>query len=102
MSIAAAKNCVKVSASMAAANIDQTKIGRRPQVIPLARMWMMVTRKFRPPRIDDRPKVMIARLKKIWPYAFLTLSGGYAVQPEYHPPNAWAIRSRTATGGTSQ
>ena len=47
------------------ANIDQTKMGRRPQVIPGARMKMIVTRKFRPPRMEVRPNVMMARLKRI-------------------------------------
>src|SRR3990172_5725614 len=73
--MAAAKNCVNVSARMDAANMDQTNMGRRPQVIPGERRWVMVTRKFKPPRIEERPKVMIAMLKKIWPLAFLTLSG---------------------------
>ena len=76
ISIAAAKNWVNVSARIAAENIDQTKIGNRPQVIPGARMWMIVTRKFSPLRMDERPKVMIAMLKKTCPLAFFTLSGG--------------------------
>ena len=38
ISIAAAKNWVKISASQLAAKIAQTKIGRRPQVMPGARM----------------------------------------------------------------
>ncbi len=45
-------------------------------VMPGARMKTIVTRKFRPPRMDERPKVMIARLKKIWPWALVVLSGG--------------------------
>ncbi len=102
MSIAAAKNCVNVRAMQLAATIDQTKIGMRIRLIPGARMKMTVTRKLRPPRIDERPKVMIARLKNIWPWAFVVLSGAYAVQPESQPPNACADSSRMATGGTSQ
>ncbi len=55
-----------------------------------------------PPRIDTRPKVITARLKRIWPDLLNTESGGYAVQPESHPPVKVAISSITATGGTSQ
>ena len=37
------------------AYIDQTNSGRRNQVSPGARMRWMVTRKFRPVRIDEKP-----------------------------------------------
>ncbi len=102
ISSAAAKNWVKIRAIQLVAYIAHTKIGSRPQVIPGARRWWIVTRKFRPPRIDDSPKVMIARLNRTWPAALRTDSGGYAVQPESQPPTASEARSRTATGGTSQ
>ncbi len=84
------------------ANIAHTKIGSRPHVMPGARRWMIVTRKFSPPRMEDRPNVIIARQKNVCPAAFRRLSGGYAVQPESQPPAACAASSSTATGGTSQ
>jgi hypothetical protein len=72
----AAKNCVKKVAIHAAENTDHTKIGTRPQLMPGARILIVVTMKLMPPRMDDRPNVMIDRLNMIWPAAFLTDSGG--------------------------
>ena len=46
---------------------DQTKIGIFIRLMPGARMNMIVTRKLRPPRMDDSPKVMMAIVKKTWP-----------------------------------
>ena len=40
---------------MLVAYIDQTNSGRRNQVRPGARMRWMVTMKFRPVRIDEKP-----------------------------------------------
>ena len=76
MSWEAAKAWVKVSERMDAANTDQTKMGSLPQVMPGARMKAMVTRKFSPPRMDDSPKVMMARANRSWPGAFTTDRGG--------------------------
>jgi hypothetical protein len=52
---------VAVALIMAAAKTDQTKIGNLPHVIPGARRQIVVVKKFRPPKIDDRPKVRKAK-----------------------------------------
>ena len=72
----AAKNWVKNVEIQLAAKTDQTKIGRRPQVMPGARILTTVTMKFRPPRMELTPNVMMLALKRIWPDALRTDSGG--------------------------
>ncbi len=52
--------------------------------------------------MDETPNVMMAMLKKICPAALVSLSGGYAVQPESQPPAACEASRSTATGGTIQ
>ena len=50
---------------IAAAKIDHTNIGNRPKVMPGARNRMMVAKKFRPPRMDDSPKVRTPARKAV-------------------------------------
>ena len=63
---------------------------------------MMVAKKFRPPIMEDKPKVRKANRKSNWPELFITLSGGYAVQPESNPPIKGETSSKTPTGGIIQ
>ena len=49
---------------MLVAYIDQTNSGSRNQVIPGARIWWIVTMKFRPVRIDENPVMKIAERRR--------------------------------------
>ena len=50
------------SCTMLVAYMAQTKSGRRYQVRPGARMRWMVTRKFKPVRIDEKPTMNAANV----------------------------------------
>ena len=53
----------------------QTKIGRRPIVMPLARMVKTVTRVLMPATVTDTTKVQIVTANMSWPGKDCTESG---------------------------
>ena len=71
-----ATNEVAVRLIIAAEKIPHTKIGSRPQVIPGARKVITVAMKFKPPRIEEIPKVIKARRNRRVPVALVTDRGG--------------------------
>ncbi len=73
---APAKNWVSSRLRIEVQNADQTKIGRRPHVMPGARIVHTVVMMLRPPKIDERPNTMTAAQNSTWPLLVLVLNGG--------------------------
>src|ERR687885_288721 len=84
-----AMNGVAITTSSEVVKFAHTSSGMRQNVMPGARMVMIVTRKFSAVAIDDAPANCTARLKNVWPSGVCVESGAYAVQPvENEPPGA--------------
>src|SRR6476469_345453 len=67
----------------------QASSGMRQNVMPGARIVMIVTRKFRAVAIEEAPANCTARLKNVWPSGVSVERGAYAVQPvAKEPPGA--------------
>src|SRR3954470_7323877 len=96
-----AMNGVAITTSSDVVKFAQTSSGIRQNVMPGARIVMIVTRKFRAVAIDEAPANWTAMLKKVWPSGVSVESGAYAVQPVANePPGAkkLAIMRRPAIG----
>src|SRR3954462_11605977 len=99
-----ATNGVAMTTSSEVVKFAHASRGMRQNVIPGARMVMIVTRKFSAVAIDDAPANCTAMLKNVWPSGTSVDSGGYDVQPvEKAPPGAKKLASMmTPAIGSSQ
>src|SRR3954449_12918089 len=77
----AATNGVAMTTSSEVEKFAHTSSGMRKNVIPGARMVMIVTRKFSAVAIDDAPANCTPIVKNTCPIGACTDSGAYAVQP---------------------
>src|SRR5947209_6240852 len=81
-----AMNGVAITTSSDVVKFAQTSSGIRQNVMPGARMVMIVTRKLSAVMIDDAPAHWTPMLKKIVPSGWCTDSGAYPVQPAANAP----------------
>src|SRR3954466_12860746 len=89
-----AMNGVAITTRSEVVKFAQTSSGMRQNVMPGARIEMIVTRKFRAVAIDEAPANCTARLKKVWPSGVSVASGAYEVQPVANaPPGAKKLAS---------
>src|SRR5919107_5470414 len=79
-------NGVAMTTSSEVVKLAHTRSGMRQNVMPGARMVMIVTRKFSAVAIDDAPANCTATVKKTWPTGAVSDSGAYAVQPAANEP----------------
>src|ERR1700710_454456 len=86
MNWAPAMNGVAATTSSEVERLAQTSNGIRQNVIPGARMVMIVTKKFRAVAIDDAPANCTPKLKKDCPNGAPVESGAYPVQPVSKAP----------------
>src|SRR5213080_4772290 len=77
-----AMNGVAITTSSEVVKFAHASSGMRQNVMPGARMVMIVTRKFSAVAIDDAPANCTAMVKKSCPGGAVVDSGAYAVQPE--------------------
>jgi len=63
-----------------------TNTGIRPRLIPLARMFSVVTMKFTEPSSDEAMMMTIAISQIVWPGGAATDKGAYDVQPDCAAP----------------
>ncbi len=68
-------NGVASTTSSDVVKFAQTRSGMRQNVIPGARIVMIVTRKLRAVRIDDAPAHWTPMLKNVWPSGCPSASG---------------------------
>src|SRR3954454_5079353 len=89
-----AMNGVAMTTSSDVVKFAHTSSGMRQNVMPGARMVMMVTRKFSAVATDDAPANCTAMLKKVCPSGVSVDRGAYAVQPVANePPGAKKLPS---------
>src|SRR3954466_15724776 len=89
-----AMNGVAMTTSSEGVKFAHTSSGIRQNVMPGARIVMMVTRKFSAVAIDDAPANCTAMLKNVCPSGTSVDSGAYDVQPvEKAPPGAKKLAS---------
>src|SRR5438128_12068679 len=89
-----AMNGVAITTSSDVVKFAQASSGMRQNVIPGARIVMIVTRKLSAVAIDDAPANCTARLKNVWPSGCTVESGAYEVQPvAKEPPGAKKLAS---------
>src|SRR3954471_10407093 len=89
-----AMNGVAITTSRDVVKFAQTSSGMRQNVMPGARIVMIVTRKFSAVAIDEAPANCTAMLKKVWPSGTSVASGAYEVQPvEKAPPGTKKLAS---------
>src|SRR3954449_5922744 len=81
-----AMNGVAMTTSSEVVKFAHASSGMRQNVMPGARMVMMVTRKLSAVAIDDAPANCTATLKKVWPSGWTSDSGAYEVQPVANAP----------------
>src|SRR3954468_2144871 len=81
-----AMNGVAITTSSDVVKFAQQSSGMRQNVIPGARIVMIVTRKLRAVMIEDAPAHWTAIVKKTVPIGWCTESGGYCVQPFANGP----------------
>src|SRR3954469_20668817 len=82
-------NGVAINTSSEAVKFAQQSSGMLQNVMPGARIVMIVTRKFSAVAIDDAPANCTPSVKNCWPMGVSVDSGGYAVQPVAKaPPSA--------------
>src|ERR1700722_1148753 len=74
--------------STAPTNDDQVKMGRRPSVIPLARIVKMVTMVLAPETVTEIANTIMQMEKASMAGGACTDSGAYVVQPASTPPSA--------------
>src|SRR3982751_3858331 len=79
-------NGVASTTSREVVKFAHTSSGSRQNVIPGARIVMIVTRKLSAVMIELAPAHCTAMWKKIWPGGWCDDSGAYAVQPADGPP----------------
>jgi hypothetical protein len=83
----------------AVANVAQTNSGMRVQVIPGARIFMIVTMKLSPVIVELIPITKIAIHQSAPAVPSANEIGGYSVQPACGPPKSIELKSiRAATG----
>src|SRR5919199_6340367 len=99
-----AMNGVAITTSSEVVKLAHTSSGMRQNVIPGARIVMIVTRKLSAVAIDEAPANCTATLKNVCPSGMWSDSGGYAVQPvENEPPGARKLATIiTPAVGSSQ
>src|ERR1051325_2732291 len=73
------------SSRTAVTNCAQQKMGRRPMVMPEARMLMVVTRKLIAPKSEEVMMITMASSHTVCPGLMMD-SGGYEVQPDCAAP----------------
>src|ERR687895_2874061 len=97
-------NGVAITTSSEVVKFAHARSGMRQNVMPGARIVMIVTRKFRAVAIEDAPANWTAIVKKVWPSGVSVDSGAYAVQPVANePPGAKKLASIiTPATGSSQ
>src|SRR4051794_40938617 len=89
-----AMNGVAITTSSDVVKFAQTSSGMRQNVMPGARMVMIVTRKFSAVATDEAPANCTAMLKNVCPSGVCVESGAYAVQPVANaPPGAKKLAS---------
>src|SRR3954468_12394449 len=89
-----AMNGVAITTSSDVVKLAQTSSGMRQNVMPGARIVMIVTRKFSAVAIDEAPANCTARLKKVCPSGVSVDIGAYDVQPVAKaPPGAKKLPS---------
>src|ERR671935_496259 len=89
-----AMNGVAITTSSEVVKLAHTSSGMRQNVMPGARMVIMVTRKLSAVATDDAPANCTAIEKKVWPSGVSVDSGADAVQPvENEPPGAKKLAS---------
>src|ERR687885_2367021 len=81
-----AMNGVAMTTSSEVVKLAQTSSGMRQNVMPGARIVMIVTRKLSAVAIDDAPANCTAMLKNVCPIGAWSDSGAYAVQPVANEP----------------
>src|SRR3712207_7537512 len=85
----ASMNGVAITTSSDVEKLAHTSSGMRKNVMPGARMVMIVTRKFSAVAIDDAPANCTPIVKNTWPIGAVVDSGVYAVHPvAKEPPGA--------------
>src|SRR5436190_15218866 len=96
-----AKNCEPAMNGVASTTrsevvkFAQTRRGMRQNVIPGARIVMIVTRKLRAVMIDDAPAHWTPMLKNTCPSGWWLASGAYPVQPVAKGPPGTSIEPRS-------
>src|SRR4051794_26316967 len=86
------KNCepamkgVAITTRSEVVKLAHTSRGMRQNVMPGARMVMIVTRKLSAVAIDEAPANCTPRVKKFWPRGVSVDRGAYAVQPVAKAP----------------
>src|SRR5436853_4166809 len=89
-----AMNGVAITTSSEVVKFAQTSSGMRQNVMPGARIVMIVTRKFSAVAIDEAPANCTPRLKNVCPSGWTVDSGAYDVQPvAKDPPGAKKLAS---------
>ena len=87
-------NGVATTTSSEVVKFAQTRSGMRQNVMPGARIVMIVTRKLSAVAIDDAPAHCTPIWKKMFPSGPTTESGAYPVQPAPKaPPSARKLES---------
>src|SRR3990170_1882000 len=81
-----AMNGVAITTSREVVKFAQTSSGMRQNVMPGARIVMIVTRKFRAVAIDDAPANCTPIVKNCCPIGTSVDSGAYGVQPVADDP----------------
>src|SRR6266513_5545697 len=81
-----AMNGVAITTSSDVVKLAHTSSGMRQNVMPGARIVMIVTRKFSAVATDDAPANCTAIEKKVWPSGVTVESGAEAVQPVANEP----------------
>ena len=74
------------SSRNAVTSCDHTKNGRRKNVSPSARRWMMVTMKLRAPSSEEAIRKIMPTSQAVCPVVAMSARGGYEVQPELAAP----------------
>src|SRR5215213_7763359 len=97
-------NGVAITTSSDVEKFAHTSSGMRKNVMPGARIVMMVTRKLSAVAIEDAPANWTAMVKNVWPSGSSVESGAYAVHPVANaPPGAKKLASIiTPATGSSQ
>src|SRR5205807_6707208 len=97
-------NGVAMTTSSEVEKFAHTSSGMRKKLMPGARIVMIVTRKLRAVKIEEKPANCTPMLKNSWPIGIVVESGAYAVQPEANePPGARKLISMTMPpNGSSQ
>src|SRR5438309_12036255 len=81
-----AMNGVAITTNNEVEKFAHTSSGMRKKLMPGARMVMIVTRKFRAVKIEEKPANWTPIEKNSWPSGIVVDNGAYAVQPEANAP----------------